>query len=599
MCGVHCADSPSLSKFIDGMIPASDDHHPSWPHFLGVDFLFGFFGREHRNQPNDALCYAASWSMPSNRRPLDSLATSFPEADSSNNLSPKTNASAFSLRLWAFGVGLCGSVILWCSNCRLCVGPRELYAPTSLPKPVQYRLPTSSSWGNSRTFARQMSTWDATPWRNPQRKNLVRRKSLGRDPKKATNPSLETALPETSGTLLRSDPLGLQFSTWAKDAGVQTFKIALATFDGLDGVMATESIHTSDLLISIPLTSLIRSTEDAEPNPLPSVSDAFWKEAHYTTRLALKLLAEQKTGPQSPFWGYFSAVLPTAYSTPFFWTEERLEALQYPPTADAVQQQRAEWRAIHRKLGATSPAFPCDWEEFVGAMSAVRSRSFRGDIGGLWGDRGLSHCMLPWVDMINSRSGTPTSITFSFFKQRLELFAGEDVAEGQQVWISYEKPNDDLLQFYGYVEEDNPYDVFDMPGMAQMVVDEGSLTPDMLQRRLSEIRSAGLTEFVEHVYVTKGGAYLKTMQAIRMLLAPAGEDAMVYKDREASDSERKVYEAIRRLAMATKAQWPTSLEEDVDALRKPMAYEDELVVRYRVEKKKILLGFIRRVGTIL
>ena len=77
--------------------------------------------------------------------------------------------------------------------------------------------------------------------------------------------------------------------------------------------------------------------------------------------------------------GFFEA-LPNTFMTPFLWHDDRLEALDYPMMRESLLQQRKEWEETYQRLAATSPLFSVTWDEFVWAMSAVRSRSLRGDI---------------------------------------------------------------------------------------------------------------------------------------------------------------------------------------------------------------------------
>lgn len=70
---------------------------------------------------------------------------------------------------------------------------------------------------------------------------------------------------------------------------------------------------------------------------------------------------------------------------------------------------------------------------------------------------------------MGARRGRPSR---NIFLQRLELRAGEAFAKGQQVWLSYGKENDDLLQRYGYVERDNPGDSYCLRGALDTILAE-------------------------------------------------------------------------------------------------------------------------------
>ena len=52
-------------------------------------------------------------------------------------------------------------------------------------------------------------------------------------------------------------------------------------------------------------------------------------------------------------------------------------------------------------------------------------------------------------------------ISYAYFRSAIVATAGKSFQEGEQVFISYgNQTNDRLLQFYGFVEGDNPNDTF-------------------------------------------------------------------------------------------------------------------------------------------
>ncbi len=52
-------------------------------------------------------------------------------------------------------------------------------------------------------------------------------------------------------------------------------------------------------------------------------------------------------------------------------------------------------------------------------------------------------------------------MAFEYFRDRFSAEAGDPVAAGQQAFITYGRQgNDRLLQFYGFVEADNPADTY-------------------------------------------------------------------------------------------------------------------------------------------
>jgi hypothetical protein len=414
-------------------------------------------------------------------------------------------------------------------------------------------------------------------------------------------PRLSTVAPLDSVPEIvpRSDARAADFQFWAEKVGIATPKLGLATFSGLDGVTATDDVRDGELIVSIPRSMLITAPEEPDPCPFPEINAGYWRKAHYTTRLALSLLAERRRGDRSPFAPYI-AVLPTSFVTPLFWKQEELQALEYPPIQEAIEAQRKEWRSRYDALVASSPAVETTYEEFLWAMSTVLSRSYRGEFPSLLGgERGIRHCLLPWVDMINSRSRTPTRITFNLVFQQLELRAGEAFGKGTQVWLTYDKRNDDLLLNYGYVEVDNPGDSYCIDVDVEALARNATVPLAVAAQRLQTIGNVRLAGFLERACVTRDAPYLKTVQALRMLFAPADKDPLRVKDEVVPATERAVYTTLAALARREVEGWPTTLEADERSLTTARSEPERLALEYRCEKKRVLTAFLAAISRLL
>jgi len=69
--------------------------------------------------------------------------------------------------------------------------------------------------------------------------------------------------------------------------------------------------------------------------------------------------------------------------------------------------------------------------------------------------------MSPVIDMFNHRSDAFSEASFNYFSGQFELRTGAYQSD-EQIFISYGKQsNDRLLQYYGFVEQNNKYDVYD------------------------------------------------------------------------------------------------------------------------------------------
>jgi hypothetical protein len=63
-----------------------------------------------------------------------------------------------------------------------------------------------------------------------------------------------------------------------------------------------------------------------------------------------------------------------------------------------------------------------------------------------------------------------SQVAYNYFYDTFFAVAGRDFAPGSEVLISYgQRSNDHLLQYYGFVEKDNPHDVYVLQGLVDKV----------------------------------------------------------------------------------------------------------------------------------
>jgi len=395
-----------------------------------------------------------------------------------------------------------------------------------------------------------------------------------------------------------------RFVRWARREGILAANVALGTTNGLRGVVATTDIKAGALVISAPLSSILLSPEAPEENPFRGIATGYWDSAPHTTRLAIKLVAELQQGSRSRFARWID-LLPREPFTPLVWSPGQIAALQYPPIIDAISRQRREWSAAYDELVRTSPKATIKWEDFAWAMTMVRSRAIAGNLpdGGSVGEEsapetggGLTRhwCLVPYLDMVNSRHGVPANIRFNPTTNTLDLFAGENVPAEQQVTMSYLKDSDELLQHYGFVAANNPIEGYRLTGVLDVIRDGQYLSLETFSKRAALVQKLGLGAHLDTVLVARDAAYLPCVQTLRVLLAADGEDATVAKERPTPHTERRVVALLRDVALRARAAWPTTLEQDLGTPTTGDRAHD-LALAYRIEKKKVLTAFLRRI----
>mmetsp|Transcript_11782 Transcript_11782/g.15376 ORF Transcript_11782/g.15376 Transcript_11782/m.15376 type:complete len:516 (+) Transcript_11782:46-1593(+) len=375
-----------------------------------------------------------------------------------------------------------------------------------------------------------------------------------RDPVQVSEPQPTSSLPD--------------FLEWAQQVGVKGEKVKPSNFDGLRGMAVTEKIRAGDDFITVPNSKAIVTTTD-QVNPMPDILNSEdWRTAKWYLRLALLLLQEKSLGQQSNLFHYVQQ-LPASFSTPFHWSEEDIERLNYPFLQNQIAQQRSNWTALHSQLSSNNPGFPFSFDDLVWAMECAYSRTFSGPYEGRSAEERIlevaflgvlaigsyelgfasanqvlngafavllsiplrdffnskmlnlkRYAMCPMIDFINHKSSIESDVSYNYFKDHFAVFTKNDFETGDQVYISYgKKSNDYLLQYYGFVEQNNPYDDYtltSLPTFIQKAAEEGKID----STRLALVEKAGLLESLDQITFKRDGSFdeLSILPALRLLL---------------------------------------------------------------------------------
>ena len=298
-----------------------------------------------------------------------------------------------------------------------------------------------------------------------------------------------------------------------KDNSIIRNKVKVATINGLRGIIATEPTSENDALVTVTSTVALEVTNARPPTPFPDFcSQTLWEESLWDQRLAFKLLYELNQGSQSTKKAWLQQ-LPKSFSTPLHWSSSALLLTQYPTLESKVKGQKEEWLTFYNKWKQSieSTKFnSINYDDFEYALEVINSRAFSGPYEGsdagqrqglflftgmltlLWPILGLGtteqaisaaiavgisilirdvffsrvsglkrYVVCPYVDFFNHKSSAKSDVSYNYFSNQFELRT-QATNVGEQVFISYGKQsNDRLLQYYGFVEEDCPYDIYD------------------------------------------------------------------------------------------------------------------------------------------
>ena len=366
--------------------------------------------------------------------------------------------------------------------------------------------------------------------------------------------------------------------------------------------------------------------------------------------------------------------LPRSFDTPIHWSKSNVADLQYKHMGDLIDRQNEAWKDFYSQLQSYANIPNMKWEDFLWGCECARSRAFSGAYTGSAFDpkiyaftlalvtiyvglnlgtieqaangAGLVLCfsilkdfvlpkffktkkyvICPVIDMCNHRSvGASAQVAFEFFSDAYSLAADVQVNSGDQVFISYgSRSNDQLLQYYGFVEQDNPHDVYVMPPLRSWDIAglETAIGSPFAPGRLGKLDRAGLlgrdtpeplADDGEGSGNPYGGVVLTksvgldpaVLQALRALVSTeeewqdAGEAVGNFAAEVNPENERKARLAARTAIQAELDSKATTLEEDLELIKRisstksSMDAEERLAIQFRIEKKKLLRETIDR-----
>lgn len=168
------------------------------------------------------------------------------------------------------------------------------------------------------------------------------------------------------------------------------------------------------------------------------------------------------------------------------------------------------------------------------------------------------YAMTPGIDFINHSSSVTgkAEVVYEYFTDKFVVQAGEEYKTGDQVFISYgAQSNDSLIQYYGFVEDENPSETYTFGNEVEQVL--GVRAGSLIARRTSGFDDSSVQDVAKKLRGNK-------------------------------DSARK---ALNQLCVAELSGMPTRLDQDVEMLKRGDCENDarlKLAVRYRIEKKQVL-----------
>jgi len=407
---------------------------------------------------------------------------------------------------------------------------------------------------------------------------------------------------------------------------------------------ADANASAGERLVFLPRRAMMTCEDESVSESLRDVIARVPKEL-WSSKLGLVLIRERVAGAASTFAPYVNLLPSVHEGNPTFFAPDAIREFQYAPLVaqvnkrcrflvqfagrafvvddgpDYVDGQHPERRRVEMEIDANA----LGW---ASACASSRAFKVRGPTS--------TPSMLPVIDVCNHSFSPSAAVrVVDGSDGDVELVTTRDIAAGEAIELSYgELSNDDLLLDYGFIVEDNPFDVVKLrwdvklielareigglaaaPIGAKAAEDEreranvGSESDDVIpitpwQR--AALQRIGLTDDA-----TRVGAELdirstnqvvdkKLLAGLRVLYskspveasraadAPYGE---LNADVVSRDTEIKALRTCMALVALALGNFPTTLDDDLKLLATASASstaQHVLAIRFRAEKKKIL-----------
>lgn len=427
------------------------------------------------------------------------------------------------------------------------------------------------------------------------------------------------------------------FLEWAEANKIQKLvPLAVQEFDGERGVAAAADVPAGASVLAVPASLAIQTNTLSRP---PFWCDeSVWRASKWDARLAMLLLREESNF-NSNLQPWLKQ-LPESLATPVLNNPmlKGLKRLEYTPLLDAVASQRAEWDA-----GCARAPFNPTPEKWDWAMSIVRSRAFSGPYTGgtfigalaqlflastaclgyavvrggagaadqafdaflfafvfivsnefVFGPRiskSKRYVLCPWIDFFNHDGALSGSdVAYEYFRDRFAARIDETagpVPAGQQLMISYgDRSNDVLLQYYGFVQQGNPHEVYALSAEELILgldAAAGPLPPSALAS-LKKTPSLAEALLQQPAAFTADGADERAFRLTRLLTSPDGATGGGAEPLADPKAEASVLRALSAVAEARLAALPTEAAKEggVDS------YVAQTLDAFVAEKRRVL-----------
>ncbi|KAK9091472.1 hypothetical protein Sjap_024649 [Stephania japonica] len=393
------------------------------------------------------------------------------------------------------------------------------------------------------------------------------------------------------------------------------------------GLVSTEQIPKGSDLIGLPSHVPMRIGSVGVDSDLLGLVRRVPEEL-WAMKLGLKLLQERAM--VGSFWWPYISNLPETYSVPIFFPGEDIKNLQYAPLLSQVNKRCRFLLEFEKEIKHILQDVKPDDNPFGGqdvdasslgwAMSAVSSRAFRLHGNKLPdGTKTYIPMMLPLIDICNHSFLQNAEIVQEQGTQpsNFLVVAEKQINQNDSITLNYGcLSNDFFLLDYGFVITSNPFDcielrydggLLDAASMAAGISSPNFSSPAPWQREiLAQLNLEGEASILK---VSLGGPEVvegRFLAALRVLLADDREtvekqnlDSLKSLSAEAPlgiPNEVLALRTLIALCVIALKYFPSKIMEDEALLKEGVSSSTELVVRFRMEKKSVIIDVMRNLS---
>jgi histone-lysine N-methyltransferase SETD3 len=377
---------------------------------------------------------------------------------------------------------------------------------------------------------------------------------------------------------------------------------------------ATENIYKKDLLLRVPLESLL-TLEVAKKSEIGHYITQELEKKLYAPRHSLLtafLMGEIDKGNQSK-WKFYIDFLPSSYdSFPLFYKEKELEYLKGTQFLKSIEREKKLIKSDYNLLVKNIPGFAkYDLNFFLKIMEVVTSRVF-----GVKIHNKKETIIAPFADILNHKRPTDTIWDFDDKTNSFTIRSRSNVPKGEEVFDSYGiKSNRNYLLYYGFTINNNTYNKFKVDILLKLNIDQcfnikqtllgknNSTKQFILGFNLLDKNVQNFFYNLRIILFNDSDCYLinQTYQINRLINLKI--KLKMNRNKPFSlENEKNVFEKVKEIMTNYLKNYPTTLESDVkyfEENKKNMDFNQYNCYIIRIGEKEILNFYLNMANYIL